>query len=165
ARTDALRSTRRAVATWGFDVVVLLELCLRGPVLVVPERLLSYRLVAVKNQPDMAGSLSSQGGIGVCWSCLAVELLRSIWLAPYTMSARVALCASFLVNFCLLNWRVAAHLRRDLASSLGVAARDKKWGRWALLLLMAALVYPVYNRVTRAVFNRARRADEDLAQA
>ena len=37
ARTSALSKTRRAVPTWGFDVVVTLELCLRGPVLFVPD--------------------------------------------------------------------------------------------------------------------------------
>src|SRR5439155_24556600 len=79
ARTAALAQTRRAVATWGFDVDVLLELCLRGPVLLVPEPLFSYRLIEVKTQPDMAGALGMRGGVEVCWSCLTIELLRSIW--------------------------------------------------------------------------------------
>lgn len=155
-RADALRSTRRAMATWGFDVVLELELCLRGPVAYVPEALFTYRLVGVKTQSEMAGGLSAQGGVGVCWSCLALELERSIWLSPLSAPRRLWLAASFLVTFSLLNWRVAAHLRRDLARTLGEAWRERRWGRVALLLAMAALVYPVYNRLTRAVFNRLR---------
>jgi hypothetical protein len=160
ARTSALSQTRRAVSTWGFDVVVLLEQCLRGPVLLVPEPLFSYRLIAVKTQPDMAGALGSHGGVGVCWSCLTIELLCAIWLAPYGVATRLALAASFLVNFCFLNWRVAAHLRRDLAHNIRIALRDRKWGRSALLLVAGALVYPVYNRVTRSLYRRATRDRE-----
>ena len=156
ARTSALSKTRRAVPTWGFDVVVVLELCLRGPVLFVPEPLFCYRLITDKAMPDMAGALGPQSGIGVCWSCLAIELLRAIWLAPFPVPTRLAFAASFLVNFCVLNWRVAAHLRRDLGRSIGTALRERRWGRSAMLLVMGALVYPIYNRFTRALFNRFR---------
>lgn len=156
-RTEALRKTRRAVSTWGFDAVVTLELCLRGPVLLVPEPLFTYRLLAVKTMPDMAGALGPQSGIGVCWSCLLVELLRAIWVAPFSAPARLAMAASFVINFCVLNWRVAAHLRRDLGLNIRASWRERRWGRAAILILAAALVYPIYNRFTRAVFNRFRR--------
>jgi glycosyltransferase involved in cell wall biosynthesis len=155
ARMSALARTRRAVATWGFDVVVTLELCLRGPVVLVPEPLFTYRRIAAKTQPDLAGGLGPQGSIGVCWSCMTVELLRAIWLSPHRLPTRLALAASFLVNFCVLNWRVAAHLRRDLAKNITASWRDKRWGRSAMLLVIAAAVYPLYNRVTRALYHRA----------
>ena len=157
ARTSALSKTRRAVPTWGFDVVVTLELCLRGPVLFVPEPLFAYRLVDDKTMPDMAGALGPQSGIGVCWSCLAIELLRAIWLAPFGVLTRLGFVGSFLLDFCVLNWRVAAHLRRDLGRNIGTALRERRWGRFAVLLVMGVLVYPIYNRFTRAVFNRFRR--------
>jgi len=51
---------------------------------------------------------------------------------------------------------VAAHLRRDLGRNIGTALRERRWGRSALLLVMGALVYPIYNRFTRALFNRFR---------
>jgi glycosyl transferase family 2 len=165
ARTAALSKTRRAVATWGFDVVVELELCLQGPVLLVPEPLFSYRLISVKTQPEMAGALGSHSGIGVCWSCLTLELLRAIWLAPCSVPKRLALAASFVFNFCVLNWRVAAHLRRDLAHNISISWGERRWGRAAVLLVVGALVYPVYNRLTRAVFNLARGTDKDVAPA
>lgn len=158
ARTSALRQTRRAVATWGFDAVVELELCLRGPVLLVPEPLFSYRLPASKAQADLASGLGTPSSTSVCWSCMAIEMLNAIWLAPHPAPTRLALAASFLVNFCVLNWRVAAHLRRDLARNIGTSLREKRWGRSAMLIVIGALVYPVYNRLTRALFNRARRA-------
>jgi len=159
ASTAALKRTRRAVPTWGFDVVVTLELCLRGPVVLVPEPLFSYRQPAAKAQAELAGGLGGQGGIGVCWSCLTIELLRAIWLAPFRMPTRIAMAASFLMNFCVLNWRVAAHLRRDLGANVRASMRDKKWGRSAVLLLISAMVYPLYNRVTRALYRRGRRED------
>lgn len=159
ARTSALSQTRRAVSTWGFDVVVVLELCLRGPVVLVPEPLFSYRRIEVKTQPDLAGGLGPQGSLAVCWSCMTIEMLRAIWLAPYRAPTRLALAVSFLVNFCVLNWRVAAHLRRDLASNIRSALREKRWGRAAMLLVIGALVYPFYNRVTRAIYRRGRRED------
>jgi glycosyltransferase involved in cell wall biosynthesis len=165
ARTSALAKTRRAIATWGFDVVVVLELCLRGPVLLVPEPLFSYRLLGFKTQADMAAPLSTQGGIGVCWSCMTIEMLRAIWLAPLEAPARLWLAASFVVNFCVLNWRVAAHLRRDLAHNIRIALSEKRWGRSAVLLVIGALVYPVYNRLTRAAFNRARPTQEPVLRA
>jgi glycosyltransferase involved in cell wall biosynthesis len=165
ARTAALHRTRRAVSTWGFDVVVTLELSLRGPVVLVPEPLFSYRLVAFKTQPDMAGALGSHGGIDVCWSCLVMEMLRAIWLAPYGVPTRLALANSFVFNFCLVNWRVAAHLRRDLGRNIRIALRERRWGRSAVLLVIGALVYPVYNRVTRALFRRARRTKEAALRA
>ena len=90
-------------------------------------------------------------------NCLAIELLRAIWLAPFPVPTRLAFAGSFLVNFCVLNWRVAAHLRRDLGRNIGTALRERRWGRFAVLLVMGVLVYPIYNRFTRAVFNRFRR--------
>jgi glycosyltransferase involved in cell wall biosynthesis len=156
ARSAALKQTRRAVSTWGFDVVIELELCLRGRVVYVPEPLFSYRLIGFKTQSEMAVGLGSHGGIGVCWSCMAIELLNSIWRSPHGAATRIGLAASFLVNFCVLNWRVAAHLRRDLAHNLGSALRERRWGRAALLLLMSVMVYPLYNRATRSLFNRLR---------
>jgi hypothetical protein len=86
---------------------------------------------------------------------MTVELLRAIWLSPHRLPTRLALAASFLVNFCVLNWRVAAHLRRDLAKNITASWRDKRWGRSAMLLVIAAAVYPLYNRVTRALYHRA----------
>lgn len=165
ARTSALSRTRRAFPTWGFDVVVLLELCLRGTVVLVPEPLFSYRLIAVKTEPGMAVSLSSDGGIGVCWSCMTIEMLRAIWLAPFGVPERLALAVLFLVNFCFLNWRVAAHLRRDLAPNIRIALRERRLGRSAVLLVVGALVYPVYNRLTQALYHRARRAGEGVSGA
>jgi glycosyltransferase involved in cell wall biosynthesis len=159
ARTSALGQTRRAVPTWGFDVVVTLELCLRGAVVLVPEPLFTYRLLTFKTQPDLAGGLGPQGSIGVCWSCMTIEMLRAIWLAPYRFPTRLALAVSFLVNFCVLNWRVAAHLRRDLARNIRTALHEKRWGRSAMLLVVGALVYPLYNRLSRALYHRATRGN------
>ena len=66
-RTAALRETRRAVPTWGFDVVVVLELCLHGPVLFVPEPLRFIRSPVPATPENLAaGRQIYQNHCAVC---------------------------------------------------------------------------------------------------
>lgn len=160
ARVGALRQTQRAVSTWGFDVVVLLELCLRGPVLLVREPLFAYRRFRAKTPEDLAQTLAgpaTQAGIPVCWSCMTLELLRAVMESPHPFPTRLLLLASFVLNFCTLNKAVAAAIRSDLLANIRSAAREGKWGRVVTLATVGALIYPLHNPLTRAlyrVFNR-----------
>jgi hypothetical protein len=159
-RRSALQQVRRSVLTWGFDFVVLLELCLRGPVAYVAEPLFSYRQFKVKTQQGIAVLLTGspqQGQVPVCWSCMTLELLRSIWLAPAGWAKKVLYSAGFMINFCLLNVMVAAGIRTDVTQTIKRAAAQKAWGRLAVLLAIGALVYPVHNRVTRGAFRLVKR--------
>jgi hypothetical protein len=160
-RRSAMQKVRRSVLTWGFDFVVLLELCLRGPVAYVAEPLFSYRQFRAKTQQGIAVLLTGspqQGQVPVCWSCMTLELLRSIWLAPTRWVKKVAYSAGFIINFCLLNVMVAAGIRTDITPTIKRAAAQQAWGRLAVLLVVGALVYPVHNRVTRGVFRFVKRA-------
>jgi hypothetical protein len=160
ARKSALTQARRSVLTWGFDVVVLLELCLRGQVLLVPETLFSYRRFEQKTQQDLAVGLSgSEPGetVPVCWSCLAVELLRSIWLSPAGNFEKLLLTYEFLVRFCVLNLALAAGIRRDLTNTIRSAWSQRQWGRLFVLIGLGILVYPIHNRVARSVYRGVRR--------
>lgn len=158
SRTATLRLTRRPIPVWGFDVVALLEICLRGPVALVPEPMFSYRRFQVKTMQDLAGGLDrgQGGGITVCWSCMAVEMLRAVWLAPYSVPARLVLVMSFLLNCCVLNHYLGNAIRSDLTDNVRTAAAAKKVGRVAALLLIGSFVYPAYNRLTRALYRRLR---------
>jgi glycosyltransferase involved in cell wall biosynthesis len=165
ARSDALRRTRRAVPAWGFDVIVQLELSLRGPVLLVPEPLFTYRRYRVKSFDELATGLGTAGGITVCWSDMAVELLRAVWLAPYSIPTRLALVMSFLMNCCVLNHYLGNAIRSDLTPSIQSALRDRRLQRFASLIVIGAFVYPSYNRLTRALYRRVRSRRAEMARS
>jgi glycosyltransferase involved in cell wall biosynthesis len=156
ARTADLRKTRGAVPEWGFDLIVLLELCLRGPVVLVPEPLFAYRRYRVKTFQELAGGLDKSGGITVCWSCMAVEMLHAVWLAPDGVPARLTLAMSFLLNGCVLNHYLGNAIRSDLTTSIRNAWRGRRSGRLAALLLIGTFVYPAYNRLTRTLYRRLK---------
>jgi glycosyltransferase involved in cell wall biosynthesis len=160
ARRSVQAQTRRPVAAWGFDVIVLLELCLRGPVVLVPEPLFFYRRFQGKTQADLAVGLSGsapQETVPVCWSCLTLELLRSISLAPVGRAEKLGLTVEFLLRFCVLNVPMVAGIRRDITSSIKREWSERRWRRLAVLLGVGVLVYPLHNRFTRWLYRLGRR--------
>ncbi|HYL71269.1 MAG TPA: glycosyltransferase [Candidatus Dormibacteraeota bacterium] len=160
SRRDVLARVRRDVPTWGFDVIVLLELCLRGPVVLVPDTLFSYRRFEVKTQEDVALEMSvasPRGAIAVCWSCLTLELLRSIWITPVNWFEKLQLTNEFMLRFCVVNVPVAAGIRKDITANLGEAWHARQWGRWLVLLSIGMLVYPFHNRLGRSIYRLQRR--------
>jgi glycosyltransferase involved in cell wall biosynthesis len=165
ARSDALRRTRGAISTWGYDVILQLELCLRGPVVLVPEPLFTFRRYHVKTITELAGDLGTVGGIEVCWSGMAVEMLRAVWLAPYVVPTRLVLVMSFLVNCCVLNHYLGNAIRSDLTPSIRTALHARRFGRLAALLLIGFFVYPSYNRLTRALYRRVRPLSVETADS
>jgi glycosyltransferase involved in cell wall biosynthesis len=159
-RREALLTTRLAQPIWGFDVLLLLELCLRGDVVVVPEALFSYRIFAEKNQGDLAVGLTgpaSPARVSVSWSNLAMEMAHSISLAPISRREKLTLTARFLTRFGLLNHTVRGHLRRDVAQSAREALSGRRYRRALALLGLAAAVYPIQHEFGKAVFQRVRR--------
>jgi len=160
ARTDVLADVRRQVPTWGFDVIVLLELCLRGPVVLVPETLFSYRRFQAKTQEDIALELSvasPRESIPVCWSCLTLELLRSIWIVRAGRFEKVLLTMAFMLWFCVVNVPVAAGIRKDITTHIAQAWHGRQWGKLAVLLGVGVLVYPLHNRFSRSIYRFVRR--------
>lgn len=160
SRRNVLGRVRRQVPTWGFDVIVLLEMCLRGPVVLVPETLFSYRRFEAKTQEDIALELSvasPRESIAVCWSCLTLELLRSIWIAPTDSGEKVLLTLEFLLRFCVVNVPVAAGIRKDITTNIREAWHARQWRKLWVLLAIGILVYPVHNRLSRSVYRFGRR--------
>jgi len=147
---------------WGFDVVLLMELCLQGPVAYIPEPLFIYRVDREKTTAQMAATLASGAGAGavavpVNWSEMAMELATAIWISRLEAPQRLALMLEFLVRFCIVNGQTGAGMRKD---ALPTAARfwsGRRYGRAVALVLLAALVVPVQTRLGRSSYNLVRR--------
>jgi glycosyltransferase involved in cell wall biosynthesis len=74
-RSEILAQTRLCQRVWGFDVVLLLELCLRGGVAYVPRKLFVYRVVIAKTAEQVAGTLAPTGSArDIPWSWTQLSL-------------------------------------------------------------------------------------------
>jgi hypothetical protein len=158
-RRETLATTRLAQPTWGFDVVLLLEVCLRGEVALVPEPLFSYRLFLDKTQGDLASGLAGSGAAApaaISWSNLALEMAQSIAMAPIGRREKARLTATLLWSFCLRNHTVRGYLRRDVARSARQALSGHHYRRALALIGLAGAIYPIQHEFGRAVFQRVR---------
>ncbi len=143
-RRSTLARTRLAQPVWGFDVVVVMEMCMRGPVLFVPERLFYYRADPQKTVQYVASSLGStgaQGAVPVNWSAMTLELAGGVWHSPLNPLHRAAL---------------GMGIRKDVGPNLSAAWKERRFGRFAALIVMAALVFPVQNRLVRGGYRLVR---------
>jgi glycosyltransferase involved in cell wall biosynthesis len=158
-RAGALARTRPAQPVWGFDVVTEMELCLRGPVAYVPERLFFYRSDPRKTPQFVAAALGTAAGPGpvpVNWTAMALELARAVQLAPLGSLRKAGLAALLLAQLCVFNGLVGSGIRANVLPSAGAAWAERRWARFAVLVLMAALVFPVQNRLVRGAYRLVR---------
>jgi glycosyltransferase involved in cell wall biosynthesis len=145
-RRGVLAATRLPQPTWGFDVILMLEMSLRGEVLLVPEKLFFYRVIKGKTGEQAAatlGAANARGPMSVNWGRLAVELLRSIWLSPLRPAEKFALVVPFFVNYCVRNPVVRMGLYSEGLSGAADAWRNGRYRLSLGLLLIAAVVLPV----------------------
>lgn len=158
-RRSTLAQNRPAQPVWGFDVVVVTELCLRGDVLLVPERLFFYRVNRQKTAQFVASSLGSTDGSGpvpVNWSAMTIELLRSVRLAPLGGAQKAALIVQLVIQLCVFNGLVGSGIRNDVRPNMAAAWTDRRLGRLGALIVMAALVFPLHNRLVRGAYRLMR---------
>ena len=158
-RSSALAQTRPAQPVWGFDVVTEMELCVRGPVALVPDRLFFYRGDPSKTPQYVAAALGTAVGPGpvpVNWTAMALELARAIQLSPLSSPRRAALSGLLLFQLCVFNGLVGSGIRANVVSSARAAWRERRWARFAVLLAMAALVFPVQNGLVRRAYRLVR---------
>jgi hypothetical protein len=150
-RREALARTRLPQPVWGFDVLLVAEMCLLGPVVAVPERLLVYRIFWKKSGQDAAATLgagtdegaaedsqtgaaddkgeaASSPSIPVSWGALAREIAGAVMRSGLPRGERTLLAARFLYEFCVRNPLVREGLRRE---SLGRALGAWREGRYA----------------------------------
>jgi len=156
-RRSALQQTRGPLPVWGYDVVVMMELCLRGRVLYLPEKLFTYRVFPEKTQQSVAAGLAAADatGVPVSWTHLAVEMTRCILLAPLPQRVRLRLLPPFVGEFCLHNPLVSVGIYHDGWSSVVQAVRQHHYRLSAELLLIFALVR--VNFAVRYRMGRLRR--------
>lgn len=145
-RRRVLAGTRLPQPTWGFDVILMMEMCLRGEVLLVPEKLFSYRVIKGKTGEQAAATLGpaqARGPMSMNWGRLAVELFRSIWLSSLRPAEKLRLAAPFFVNYCVRNPVVRMGLYSEGLSGAADAWRNGHYALCLGLLLIAAVVVPV----------------------
>lgn len=160
-RADALRQTTLARPVWGFDVSILLQLCLAGPVLFVPEALFIYRVDERKTTQRVASTLgadNSRGAIGVNWSAMALALLGDTWRSRLALPVRLALLMRLWFRLCSLNGLVGSGIVRDVGANLREAWTKRRFGRVVALCLIALAALPVQNSLVRSLLRRGRPA-------
>jgi hypothetical protein len=126
----------------------------------VPEPLFYYRADPQRTTQHVAttlGTSEGQGPIPVNWSAMALELARSIWLAPLGTTRRLALIAQLMIRFCVFNGLAGSGMTKDVLPTAAAAWRERRFGRFAALLVIALLVFPVHNRLVRGVYQLVRR--------
>lgn len=135
ARADVLRQTRGPQPTWGFDVVLMLELYLRGPLAVVPEPLFSYRFFEHKTMDEAAETLGQ--AVRSDYSEMALNMVRAIWSTPMPHREKALLSLQFLTEFCIRNQFTRINVHHDLPASVANARAHRDYARLAALSLLA----------------------------
>jgi hypothetical protein len=169
-RRDRLTETGLCQPIWGFDVLLLMELCLRGEVVLVPEKLWEYRVFAPKTNGDLAKTLGPNDGvpsIPVEWTRLSQEMFRSIWRAPLANPTKLLVSWQFLLDFCFSNSLVRWGIRRDAASCARSALREHRYlsALTSLAMYVPAVAGVAAGRARReanncwSCFRRASRGD------
>ena len=160
-RRSTLLQTTLPQRLWGFDVLLIAELCLRGPVLVIHEKLFTYRIFRQKRGEDGAAVLgpdsAEKGGVPVNWTALTREIVRSIWLAPLPRSERLGIAVGFLAEFCVRNGFVRECIRREVSGRFREAWRKGQRGRSIGLASIAGLAASVgfVDRALRSLRHRS----------
>lgn len=145
-RREVLAETRLPQPSWGFDVILMLEMCLRGEVLLVREKLFSYRIIKGKTAEQAAATLGpahARGPMSINWGRLTLELCRSIWLAPLGATEKLSLTFQFLLDFCVRNALFRIGLYREGLSGAADAWRRGQYALFLGQLSIAAVVIPV----------------------
>jgi hypothetical protein len=146
-RRGVLAETRLPQPTWGFDVILMLEMSLRGEVLLVPEKLFFYRVIKGKTGEQAAATLGAanaeRGPMSINWGRMTVELCRSIWLSPLRPLEKLTLVVPFIFNYCVRNPVVRVGLYGEGLSGVADAWRKGRYALFLGLLLLAAVVLPV----------------------
>ncbi|MGI8654648.1 MAG: glycosyltransferase [Pyrinomonadaceae bacterium] len=145
-RSRALAQTRMALPVWGFDVILVLELCLLGEVIAIPKKLFLYRFFLKKTNEDLAKSIvptiAEHRAASASWSFFALEMARSVWLAPLRFSEKIKLLWLLLTELCLGNPLVRRNIGHEkITAHLNEALRGKRYGLLAGLLSISSFVF------------------------
>src|SRR5260370_39882972 len=87
---------------------------------------------------------------------MALGPRRGIWPSPLNRLRRAALIVQLVFQICVFNGLVGMGIRKDVGPNLRAAWKDRRFGRFAALLVMAAVVFPVQNRLVRGGYRLGR---------
>jgi glycosyltransferase involved in cell wall biosynthesis len=138
-RTRAIAQTRLGTMNvWAGDVVLVAEVCLRGEVEEVREKLLDYRHFRAKTQEEMAENQSLPGDtVLVSWSGLVADLMECVRLAPLGLTEKLRLKWMVAVEMCLRNPVLSSGVSGE---DFGVARRAFADGSYRRALTLASVI-------------------------
>jgi len=139
-RSDALRQTSLPRNVFGPDVVLMMELCLLGSFLRVPERLFLYRMVrkTPKEQLDQLAPENADKPLSLPYSGLCGNLLNVIWASKLSFLTKFSLHGVFIGALCLRNPRWVKKIQLEKTSLLAESLKmgNIKGGAKNLLLIL-----------------------------
>lgn len=140
-KTSIIPETRFGkIQVWGGDTVFIAEVCMRGNVIAVPEKLFYYRLLQGKTVEQMAQSLNGWGAdISLSWGGLVAELMESVQLAPLGRLEKLRLKSVLASEMCVRDpiWREA--IAKEGFAGLPAALRGHHYRRAGRLVIIALL--------------------------
>jgi glycosyltransferase involved in cell wall biosynthesis len=157
-RTPALGQTKLGNYMWGGDVVLVADLCLRGEVAYVPEKLFDYRYFATKTNEELASGIStSETVVKVSWSDLAANLMESVRRSPLSRREKLRLKWMIIFELCIRNAGFGWGMHAEGFEAMRRALAEGKYRR-ALTLASIALSTQTarfVKRVKRSALYRA----------
>lgn len=151
-RRSTLAKTRLALPTWGGDVILVTELCLRGGVIKLPEKMFLYRVFTSKTDTEMASGMQGTAGaspIPVSYSHMALEMARAAWLAPLPLPQRLGLIGQIVWCLAALNEFVSRRIRSEALAGVRSTVGRGEYAS-ALGLLGIVLVAATFGRLRNA---------------
>ena len=127
-RSDILRQTRLCQETFGSDVILLLELLLRGEIYVMKERLFAYRIVP-KSLDEQSGERPDAGARSESlshYTRLAISLLQTIDASSCPPAMKATMREDLLDNVTVnsVQWAQLLGKENPPAASAGAQAPD-----------------------------------------
>jgi tetratricopeptide (TPR) repeat protein len=110
-RREALQKISLGLGTYGYDVVLLLELLLQGDFAKVPEALFSFRiLIQGKTAEDYQKDFNAKAPASAApYAGLALDLMETVWRSQLTAREKTEVFADFLLTLSRedLPWRAS----------------------------------------------------------
>lgn len=159
-KTAIIPSTRFGeIMVWGGDTVFTAEVCMRGDVIAVPEKLFHYRLFE-KTEEQIATTLTGWGAdISASWLGLVAELMEAVRLAPLGRVEKIRLNFMLAVEMCLRDPYWGVMIGREGFRGLRAALQGRDYRRVLRLAGLGVLSRsrPVYERLRDSVRYRGGR--------
>lgn len=154
-KTAIIPSTRFGkIKMWGIDTVFTAEVCMRGNVIAVPEKLFYYRQFRSKTAEKIAESISGWGTeITASWTGMVVELMEAVRLAPLSKLQKIRSNCMLAVEMCVRDPVWPIMMREEGFHALRAALQRHDYRRALQLAGLGVLVRSrsVYDRLRNSI--------------